>query len=520
MYKLIIADDETIIREGLKCLLDWKSEGFVIAGEAANGDEALSLILSEMPDIVLLDIRMPGMSGLDVVRLARESGFNGKVVILSGYSDFNYAREAIRYGVLSYLTKPIDEDELLEIVTEVRNQLDSDAAARDSSEHYRRKAYDTIIHGILLGNADFAKLDREELHLNADVYQVMIYEKYSHQESDVSYRFSDLLRVTNQDHNSFDNITAESREVFLLKGSFAIQKFKDFLERYEGERQPQKDSPLDSLFLAYGHPVSSLDAIPDSYSDACQLIDRRFFCEQGQHTIGYESLPELGSFAPVISQEFLDEYSARLFDALSAFSHSRTAELLEELLAKLYNASDSIGTIKLFFADLYLQLKERINSLYSGNNIPFPSNAEIIRTISEKYYLYEIILFLTEQFELILSSIGHSSREGVIDDILYYIEHNYTRSITLESIAPLFGYNSSYLGKIFSKKVGENFNSYLDHIRIEHSKKLLLEESIKVYEIAEKVGYRNVDYFHIKFKKYVGQTPAEFRKTTKNEASE
>ena len=104
MYKLFIADDEAIIREGLRCLLDWETLGFTIAGEAANGDAALQFLLSETPDLVLLDIRMPGMSGLDVVRIAREHGYDGKVVILSGYSDFNYARTAIRYGVLSYLT--------------------------------------------------------------------------------------------------------------------------------------------------------------------------------------------------------------------------------------------------------------------------------------------------------------------------------------------------------------------------------------------------------------------------------
>ncbi len=102
MYKLFIADDEAIIREGLRCLLDWETLGFTIAGEAANGDAALQFLLSETPDLVLLDIRMPGMSGLDVVRIAREHGYDGKVVILSGYSDFNYARTAIRYGVLSY----------------------------------------------------------------------------------------------------------------------------------------------------------------------------------------------------------------------------------------------------------------------------------------------------------------------------------------------------------------------------------------------------------------------------------
>ena len=111
-----------------------------------------------------------------------------------------------------------------------------------------------------------------------------------------------------------------------------------------------------------------------------------------------------------------------------------------------------------------------------------------------------------------MNAIGNSSRDSVLDDILYYIDHNYQTNIKLESIAPLFGYNSAYLGKIFNKTVGESFNSYVDHIRIEHSKDLLLQNKLKVYEIAEQVGYKNVDYFHKKFKKYVGESPAEFRK--------
>ena len=111
-----------------------------------------------------------------------------------------------------------------------------------------------------------------------------------------------------------------------------------------------------------------------------------------------------------------------------------------------------------------------------------------------------------------MNAVGSSSSESVLDDILHYITHNYRENLKLESIAPLFGYNSSYLGKIFNKKVGESFNSYIDHVRIDCSKKLLLENSLKVYEIAEQVGYKNVDYFHKKFKKYVGISPAEFRK--------
>ena len=171
-----------------------------------------------------------------------------------------------------------------------------------------------------------------------------------------------------------------------------------------------------------------------------------------------------------------------------------------------------IDDVKLFLSDLYLQVKEKMNHIYNTMNIPFPTNTAILDFINKKYYLYEIILFFSEQSEMIMNAIGNSSRDSVLDDILYYIDHNYQTNIKLESIAPLFGYNSAYLGKIFNKTVGESFNSYVDHMRIEHSKELLLQNKLKVYEIAEQVGYKNVDYFHKKFKKYVGESPAEFRK--------
>ena len=161
------------------------------------------------------------------------------------------------------------------------------------------------------------------------------------------------------------------------------------------------------------------------------------------------------------------------------------------------------------------KIKEKLSHLYHNADIPFPGNGDIIAFVGSRYYLYEIILYFTEQFELIMRAIGNPSSDSVMDDIIHYIEHNYMDNIKLENIAPLFGYNSSYLGKIFNKKVGEGFNVFIDKVRINHSKDLLINTELKVYEIAEKVGYRNVDYFHTKFKKYVKESPAEFRKKNK-----
>lgn len=516
MYSVFIADDELIIRQGLQCIIDWNGLGFEIIGEASNGTDALNFILKKQPDLVLLDIRMPQMLGLEVVQAAREQGYSGKIIILSGFTDFKYAQAAIRYGVEYYLTKPIDENELYETVQSIAAQFQEQQHLEKTLNQYRNKAKSMILLDIMTNRADLDLLNLKDINLDADQYQVVIYEKYSHHATCMPYHFSDLLKVTNEDNSSYENITIDNNEVLLLKGSFILQKFQEFLEHYDREQKPQINSPLDSLFITYGRTVTDLKDISISYSEALRLLQRRFFCEHRQHTIGYTQLPKDNADTIYeINSANLQHYCELLIGYIQVAKRNQVAETLRELEENLYNSTEEIPKIKLFLTDLYLSIKEKISHLYHNANIPFPGNAEIIDYIGGKYYLYEIILYFTEQFEMIMRAIGNPSSDGVMDDIIHYIEHNYMDNIKLETIAPLFGYNSSYLGKIFNKKVGKGFNVFVDQVRISHSKELLIDTDLKVYEIAEKVGYRNVDYFHTKFKKYVNQSPAEFRKQNK-----
>lgn len=516
MYRVLIVDDEEFIRNGLKCIMDWEAEGFEVCGDAANGEVAIQMINQMLPDLVLIDIRMPKITGLEVVKHCTERSLPCKFIIISGFSDFKYAQEAIRYGVESYLTKPIDEDELLKTVRQIKEALDKQHQNQDHLANIRQKAKDVFLYDIVLGKqSQIAALDETDiaqLELRANVYQVVIYENFSQTESSLVYNFADLLRVTNRGEHTFNHIEQDKKNIILLKGDYALGRFNDFLKHYQGSNPPQKGSPLDTLFLAYGRPVNSLEDVHISYEEALALIKRRFFCIQGQHTLGYEELPDVNAATESISQEVLQEYAELLVGYLQTFNRSNVAKTLFRLEEYLYNVRNDISEVKLFLTDLYLQIKEKIAVLYPNSEIPFSSNTVVINIIESKYSLYEIIQFFSEQFEMIMNATGNPSRNNIIDDILYYIEHNYQNNIKLETIAPLFGYNSAYLGKIFSKTVGENFNSYIDHMRIEHSKEMLLNNDYKVYEIAEKVGYRNVDYFHKKFRKYVGESPAEFRK--------
>jgi two-component system response regulator YesN len=510
MMKVFIADDEAIILEGLKYIINWKELGFTICGEASNGEDTLNCILTLKPDLVLLDIRMPKLQGLEIVKAAREQKFKGHFVILSGFSDFKYAQEAIRYGVDFYLTKPIDEDELYNAVKTVKESLEQEHLHTNTMNHYREKAKYTILRDILLNTSDYSNINPLEMNLLAPVYQVVIYENYNQDTKSIIYSFADMLKVTNHGNNSFEYISIHQKDIVLLKGEFALERFLGFLHHYDDK--PQKGSPLDSLFLTYGRLVHKIEDIHYSYEDAFQLLNRRFFCEQNQHAIGYEQLPDFNTIHYEIKTEKANDYSDTLCGYIQSFNRKMIADTLSALSKNLYYTNTELSGIKLFLTDIYLQIKQNMNHIYSTIDIPFPTNSSVIDFIECKYYLYEIILFFSEQFEMLMNAIGNSSSESILEDIVYYINHNYRDNIKLETIAPLFGYNSSYLGKIFNKKMGENFNCYIDQVRIKHTMELLKQKNLKVYEVSELAGYKNVDYFHKKFKKYVGISPAEYRK--------
>ena len=137
--------------------------------------------------------------------------------------------------------------------------------------------------------------------------------------------------------------------------------------------------------------------------------------------------------------------------------------------------------------------------------------------VQNRYYLYQILNFYSENLAIIIASLKESSKDSITNMVAGYIQQNYMENLRLENLAALFGYNSSYLGKIFTSNIGINFNSYLDKIRVQHATEYLQNSDLKVYEIASRIGYKSVDAFHEKFKKVTGQTPGEYKKSVQND---
>jgi len=199
-----------------------------------------------------------------------------------------------------------------------------------------------------------------------------------------------------------------------------------------------------------------------------------------------------------------------------SYLQSQNRELLQQELLELrmkLSASDTLyQNQQLLLIDIYMNIKQTFLCKYQTSEIVFPRNYFIVETIMNTNSLQEILDYLCSQFELIMSSMTDHASNHAIYDIIYYINHNYQENIKLNTLASLFGYNSSYLGKLFKNRIGISFNSYLDYVRISRSKVLLLQSDLKIYDISEQIGYKNVDYFHQKFKETVSMTPLAFRK--------
>lgn len=508
MFKVLIVDDEAIVRKGLRHIIPWDELGFCICAEAEDGEEALENLERYKPDLVILDVRMPKMYGTDFMQAARERGSSCEFIILSGYSDFQYAQTALRCGASSYLSKPVDEDEFQAAVVDVREKLQNRQSQLTSMTQYLKKAKSTVIMDLFTQPDYDSSINYVEMGLYAPIYQVIVYEEYT--PFYTPYNFADLLRVNNQGNNSFEHVTINHKNVILLKGDFALERFRSCLSHYE--QGTQKGSPLDSIFLVYSRTIPRLSDVRSAFLECMTLLNRRFFCEENQHVLSYHDLPCKQHEHTLLTASLAKDYGTDLTNYIQSYNRRAISQLLTELKDTLFYSDANVVSIKHFLADIFLQIKHSILRIYDSVEIPFTHNAAIIELIENKYYLYEILLYFTEQFEMIIRAIGDHSSDSVFTDIMYYVDHNYNAPLKLEMIAPLFGYSSAYLGKLFHKKNGKSFNNYLDEIRIQHAAELLTDTDLKVYEIASKVGYHKVDYFNQKFKKILQTSPSEYRK--------
>ncbi|GGG00909.1 response regulator transcription factor [Paenibacillus abyssi] len=503
---MLLVDDEQAILAGLRTIVDWSKYGFEVTAEAANGREGVKKAKECQPDLIMADVRMPGLNGLDMISEVRSFLPHASYVLLTGYSDFTYAKQAIELGVSNYLLKPIDTQELEEALAGI-HQKRKQQQARQLLQEANDAPEEQLLARLLAPSTDseLAELLLDKLEMPWDSYQIVLANRQEEQgdSRDEKERARDELALyvkANRLGIGFE------REGFIGIALNNVQMNNDghsqwLLDLFRRHR----------MLVSAGPAVSDYRELRHSYEEARRLLKNPFYYSDDESPIMgvpqqfCSPLPK-GAESDETDRDELDQIRQKILSYIEAGNMKPAIEWLDRSAWRMYRERMEEARIKSWYAELVKEAKQ----LDANASNDQPSKLGVDPADIYKHPSFRGIHRRVKSGLSALCQSRLSNQEQALPRLLDYIHRHYNEPLRLETLAELFHYNSSYLGKMFKKQTGESFNCYLDKVRIGYAKQLL-KQGQKVHQVAKDVGYPNPDYFHAKFKRYVGQSPSTYR---------
>lgn len=512
MHKVYLVDDDVFVRKGIKTLIDWESLGFQMFGEADNGEDALAEIQELKPDLVLTDIRMPVLDGLDLVKKTKETLEKPPYfIVISGYNDFKYAQRALRYNVKDFILKPVDQEEIKKTLKkisstikydyeEAQNQMKTEAVSKVKRYLFDEdvdEMTEMVNHPFFAGSSyTFLKVEMNGLHID-----------YNKSFSIVE---NSLLMFNSPSHYIWfeDNINCFGlviNNIFLEENQINIEQF---LTKWKNE--------LDDKMIIYcGETVIDVKKLHVSYHSAKTCIQYKYLLNE--HIITTSLIKD--------KEVYFIDLDQSIYEEMMEHIEENNKEKIEQHLEKMLAVCEE----KHFSRDAFQTVVNRLNHKILKTIKEAEGNEQDIASLQDMLHWDEHSLTL-EQLKVlwlgfikeaahVLKDLYQNKVNGAIYQIKKYIDSHYDQPLTLKSIANTFYMNPVYMGQLFKKKYGIYFKDYILTVRIDEAKKLLRKTDLKVYEIAEGVGFVNADYFVTQFEKIAGSTPTQYRKTLMEQIS-
>ncbi|AIQ26079.1 response regulator transcription factor [Paenibacillus sp. FSL H7-0737] len=512
MIKVMIVDDEPKLREGLRSLIPWEKLGYTVVATAANGLQALEKYHTFYPELIVADIRMPGMDGLEMISELRKEGSESHVLILSGHADFEYAKRAISYRIDGYLLKPVDEDEMIVCLEQLHETIEQEQRFSDWNEEEPARNRETLLRALLQPTSEEELEEDLSRHVDAlgldqGNYEVILIElRKTAGANDEDLRgIKTVMEQHFSNHPSASFFTLSQYLGILMKDPDQSASKRE--ELYKGLSAVIEPKGYDFIAVA-GGLVPRPEMVGESFNSARELLRRSFFFKKG---IIISTDPSGFLMEMKEKTEDAQETESRLLLAVETGSLGAIRPIVLTICAELISAGSDELRIKETFVRLLSTVLARLEPTYPEIRTYAAEHSPPIGELYQSYYLSDLqdqaVSFLEE-----IAGQMTSGRGNEIKKITEIINRRYNENLKLETLSELFCYNSAYLGKMFKNTTGEYFNTYVDKVRIEKAKEFLTQ-GMKVYEVAEKVGYMNPDYFNAKFRKYVGISPTSYRKS-------
>ena len=534
--KVFLVEDEMVIRRGIKNSIDWEKEGYIFCGEASDGELAYPMIIKEKPDILITDIRMPFMDGLELCKLVKKELPNIKILILSGYDEFDYAKEAIRLGVTEYLLKPISSGKLLEALNGMsesirREKEDKDLVRkymeemRENTEHEKQKFFEQMIAGNL-SMADALETGKKyEMNLSAGMYNLLLFRFTLGEENRKS---GELL---GEAEYAIEKLTERLEYVFEFQRGVEGWAFLLMADNEEqmSERVKELSKDLEEIMTNYstiayfggiGQPVARLRELEESFREAERALAARFTMELNR-IISVEDIRmaqnvdtlddiEITSFGEIektrtMLEKFLNNGAEDEIDEfVDVYINELPEENLKSVLMRQYIIMDAYIVMMSFCEKI-----EGIEGEMQAQSEELKNSMKTIQTLEE---IKNYIRMLLKKIIGVRDTISGRRYSDIIEIAKDQIRKTYmSDEISLNTIAAEVGMSPSYFSSIFSKEMGKTFVEYLTEIRMDRAKELLMCSSMKTSEIGYEVGYKDPHYFSYIFKKTQNCTPKEFR---------
>lgn len=534
--KVFLVEDEMVIRRGIKNSIDWEKEGYIFCGEASDGELAYPMIIKEKPDILITDIRMPFMDGLELCKLVKKELPNIKILILSGYDEFDYAKEAIRLGVTEYLLKPISSGKLLEALNGVsesirREKEDKDLVRkymeemRENTEHEKQKFFEQMIAGNLSMADALETGEKYEMNLSARMYNLLLFRFTLGEENRKS---GELLgeaeyaieKLTERLEYVFEFQRGVEGWAFLLMADNEEQMSERVKELSKDLEEIMKNYSTIAYFGGIGQPVARLRELEESFREAERALAARFTMELNQ-IISVEDIRmaqnvdtlddiEITSFGEIektrtMLEKFLNNGAEDEIDEfVDVYINELSEENLKSVLMRQYIIMDAY-IVMMSFCEKF----EGIEGEMQAQSEELKNSMKTIQTLEE---IKNYIRMLLKKIIGVRDTISGRRYSDIIEIAKDQIRKTYmSDEISLNTIAAEVGMSPSYFSSIFSKEMGKTFVEYLTEIRMDRAKELLMCSSMKTSEIGYEVGYKDPHYFSYIFKKTQNCTPKEFR---------
>ena len=531
MLKVFLAEDEFIIREGIKNNIDWQAHGYEFCGEASDGELAFPLIQKTRPDILITDIKMPFVDGLALSRLVKKELPETEIIILSGYEEFDYAKEAIQIGVARYLLKPINGETLLQEIDSVAEIILGKQKEKEIREKYQKEMEENslrdqmdLFQHLVTGDCSMEELlsvaDKLDLKIMAPWYGIVLlkiqsmkhdYEEYSGSIVVVDER---IAKLAEPEHVLIFDRALEGR-AFLFKAD-SEDELLAYQKEYLGDVKEVLSSYMNlRYFGGIGTPVNRLREIPASFEDASHAFAHRYLvaesCILDSSLLMQEGAVEQEDFRiSAVNPEQIDRTKMQEF--LRTGDLDEVVYFVDEFFGKLDGGAMKSRIFRQYITmDAYFSIVDFLKGLgLQKDEIEAPDQDSSI--LQDEKSAMDYIVRIMEKALVLREKKASSRYEDVVSEVIHYIEDNYAQEeLSLNLLASHVNFSPNHLSMIFSQQTGQTLIRYLTDYRMNRAKELLRCSSKKSSVISMEVGYKDPHYFSYLFKKTQGMTPTQYR---------